>query len=165
MGLKNAMKAGIGTSIATAGDVKVGAIVAVNPFGDVLDPATGQIAAGARRAPDSREFVNTIEVMKTRAVKEEVGRVNTTLAVVATNARLTKVEATRLAQLAHHGFVRAIRPVHTSMDGDLAIALSCGDVQAPLNLLGILAAEAVADAIVRSVRAASTLGGVLGLRD
>lgn len=163
LGLKQAMKAGIGTSMVAAGPVKVGAIVAANPFGDVLDPATGRIVAGARRTADGREFVNSVELMKTRAVNEEVGRSNTTLAVVATNARLTKVEATRLAQLAHHGFVRAIRPVHTNMDGDLAIALSCGEVQAPLNLLGVLAAEAVAEAIVRSVRAAGTLGGVPGL--
>jgi L-aminopeptidase/D-esterase-like protein len=101
--------------------------------------------------------------MKSGAARTDIGRTNTTLAVVATNARLTKVEANRLAQFAHHGFVRAIRPVHTSMDGDLAIALSCGEVKAPVDLLGLLAADAVAEAIVRAVRAARTLGGVPGL--
>lgn len=164
LGLKQAMKAGIGTALASAGPVLVGAIAAVNPFGDVLDPATGLILAGARRSAASREFVNTAEAMKSRPPRSRPARTNTTLAVVATNVRLNKVQATRLAQLAHHGFVRAIRPVHTSMDGDLAIALSCGDLDAPLDLLGILAAEAVAEAIARSVRLAASLGGVPGLR-
>jgi L-aminopeptidase/D-esterase-like protein len=162
-GLRRAMKAGIGTALAAAGGVKVGALVAVNPVGDVLDPATGRILAGARTAADSREFADTAAAMKSGAARTDIGRTNTTLAVVATNARLTKVEANRLAQLAHHGFVRAIRPVHTSMDGDLAIALSCGEVKAPVDLLGLLAADAVAEAIVRAVRAARTLGGVPGL--
>lgn len=162
-GLRRAMKAGIGTALAASGGVKVGAIAAVNPVGDVLDPATGRILAGARAAADSREFADTAAAMKSGASRTDIGRTNTTLAVVATNARLTKVEANRLAQLAHHGFVRAIRPVHTSMDGDLAIALSCGEAKATLDLLGLLAADAVAEAIVRAVRAARTLGGVPGL--
>lgn len=162
-GLRRAMKAGIGTALATAGAVKVGALAAVNPVGDVLDPATGSILAGARTAADSRAFADTAAAMKSGAARTGGGRTNTTLVVVATNARLTKVEANRLAQLAHHGFVRAIRPVHTSMDGDLAIALSCGESKAPLDLLGLLAADAVAEAIARAVRAARTLGGVPGL--
>mgnify|MGYP001484267759 CR=1 FL=1 len=162
-GLRRAMKAGLGTALAEAGPVKVGALVAVNPFGDVLDPRTGRILAGARTAPDSKEFADTAAVMRSGAPRADLGRSNTTLAVVATNARLTKVEANRLAQFAHHGFVRAIRPVHTSVDGDLAIALSCGQTQASLDLLGLLAADAVAEAIARAVRAARTLGGVPGL--
>jgi len=88
---------------------------------------------------------------------------NTTLAVVATNARLDKVQATRVAFLAQHGFVRAIEPVHTSMDGDLCIALSLGTAQAPVDVVGIAAADAVALAIARAVRLARTLGGVPGL--
>jgi len=163
-GLRRAMKAGIGTALAEAGAIKVGALVAVNPVGDVLDPETGQILAGARTAPDSREFADTVKAMKQGLSRAGVGRTNTTLAVVATNARLTKVEANRLAQFAHHGFVRAIRPVHTSMDGDLAFALSYGDATAPLDLLGLLAGEAVAAAIARAVREATPIAGVPALR-
>lgn len=162
-GLRRAMKAGVGTALAEAAGVKVGALVAVNPVGDVYDPQSGRILAGARTAPDSREFADTAAAMKSGATRTDIGRTNTTLAVVATNARLNKVEAGRLAQFAHHGFVRAIRPVHTSMDGDLAIALSCGQAQASLDHLGLLAADAVAEAIARAVRAAKTLGGVPGL--
>lgn len=162
-GLRRAMKAGIGTFLVSAGEIKVGALVAVNPVGDVLDPESGRILAGARKAPDSSEFADSAAAMRSGATGAGMGRSNTTLAVVATNARLSKVQANRLAQFAHHGFIRAIRPVHTSMDGDLAIALSCGQAEASLDLLGLLAAEAVASAIVRAVRAARTLGGVPGL--
>jgi L-aminopeptidase/D-esterase-like protein len=82
------------------------------------------------------------------------------LAVVATNARLTKLQATKLAQTAQHGLVRAICPVHTTLDGDLVISLATGDVEAEPNALGLAAAEVVAEAIVRAVKAAKSLGGL-----
>jgi L-aminopeptidase/D-esterase-like protein len=166
-GMKQAMKSGLGTFTVDAGaawpGVKVSALVAVNAFGDVRDVETGKLIAGARVAPGSAELAGTLRQMRERPVTGGLKRENTTLAVVATNARLTKVEATRVAFLAHHGFMRAIEPVHTSMDGDLCVALSAGTAEAPVDVLGAAAAEAVARAIVRAVRLAKTLGGVPGL--
>lgn len=164
LGMKQAMKGGVGSGeVRLGGGVIVAALVAVNAAGDVVDPQSRKIVAGARKAPESREFASSVEIMKRRAAGAGIGRENTTLAVVATNARLNKVQAGRLAEHAHHGFIRAIAPVHTSMDGDLAFALSCGNQQAPLDALCVAAGEAVADAIVRAVRAAKTMGGVPGL--
>lgn len=163
LGLRQGMKSGVGSFTVTVGKVMVSALVAANPAGDVLDHRTGKILAGVRTAPDSRDFANSVEVMKKRQVEAGSERKNTTLAVVATNARLNKVQCTKIAQYAHHGFIRAISPVHTTMDGDLAIALSHGAEEAPLDLIGVMAAEAVAESIARAVRAAKTIGGVPGL--
>lgn len=164
LGMKNAMKSGIGSwTITLPGGVLVSALVAVNAVGDVVHPDSRKIVAGARKAANSKDFLNSAEWIKARGATGGLKRENTTLAVVATNARLTKVEATKVAQMAHHGFVRAISPVHTSMDGDLAIALSCGALTAPVDSLGVAAGEAVAIAILRAVQAAHTMGGVPGL--
>jgi L-aminopeptidase/D-esterase-like protein len=162
-GMKQAMKGGLGSfTVALPGGVLVASLVAVNAFGDVRDPASGKILAGARKAPDSREFANTEEQMKRGALAGS-GRGNTTLAVVATNAKLTKVQATKLAQFASLGMARTIYPVNTMNDGDIVFALSLGDHQAGIDTLGVAAAEAVAEAIVRAVKFAKTLGGVPGL--
>jgi L-aminopeptidase/D-esterase-like protein len=168
LGLKNAMKAGIGTFTVEAGKAKVAALAAVNAYGDILDPVTGRILAGARVSPDSKEFADTIKVMKQRALagtsgRQPARRENTTLVVVATDAKLNKVQASRLAQFASQGMVRSIRPVHMGMDGDVAFALSCGDIAVPLDVLGVAAAEAVAEAVARAVRTAKSLAGVPGL--
>jgi L-aminopeptidase/D-esterase-like protein len=170
-GIQQAMKSGIGSfTVELEGafsGVKVSALAAVNAFGDVRDPATGQIVAGARRSATSMEFADTARLMKS-ASPGAAGRSNTTLVVVATNASLTKVEANKLAQLASLGVARAIDPVNTTVDGDLVIALSLGQsgVQAkpPVNSLGVAAAEAVVQSILRAVRLAPTLGGVPGLK-
>jgi L-aminopeptidase/D-esterase-like protein len=163
LGMKQAMKGGIGSmTVELPGGVMVSALVAVNAFGDVRDPATGKIIAGARIAPDSREFANTEQRMK-QAVPAAFNRTNTTLAVVATNARLSKVGATKLAQQASLGMARTIYPVNTMFDGDLVFALSLGNQQADINVLGIAAAEALSGAIVRAVQAAKSMGGVPGL--
>ena len=145
----------------TAG-VKVAALVAVNAFGDVRDPATGATVAGARKAPGSREFAGTEAEMKRRPATGFGGR-NTTLAVVATNARLTKVQARKLAQFASLGMARTIYPVNTMFDGDVAFALSLGSLAADINTLGVAASEAVSAAILRAVRLAKSMGGVPGL--
>jgi len=134
----------------------------VNALGDVRDPDSGKIIAGARKAPDSREIAGTVEQM----LKGEIGgaeRSHTTLAVVATNAKLTKVQANKLAQFASLGMARTIYPVNTMADGDTVFALSIGDREADINVLGVAAAEALARAIVRAVKFAKTLGGVPGL--
>jgi len=162
-GMKQAMKSGIGSyTVTLPGGVLVSSLVAVNALGDVRDPDSGKIIAGARKAPDSREFAGTVEQM----LKGEIGgaeRSHTTLAVVATNAKLTKVQANKLAQFASLGMARTIYPVNTMADGDIAFALSLGALEADINNLGVAAAEAVAQAILRAVRLAKTLGGVPGL--
>jgi len=165
-GIRQAMKSGVGSfTVELSGSfagVKVSALSVVNAFGDVRDPATGKIVAGARRAPDSLAFADTARELL-RRTPEPLGRANTTLVVVATNASLSKVEANKLAQLASLGTARAIDPVNTTGDGDLIIAMSCGSMKAPINSLGVAAAEAVAQSIVRAVQMAPTLGGVPGL--
>jgi L-aminopeptidase/D-esterase-like protein len=162
-GMARAMKGGVGSFTVSLPDgVMVSSLVVVNALGDVRDPANGKIVAGARTSADSREFANSIEAMKRGAIGTFI-RSNTTLAVVATNARLTKVQATKLAQFASLGMARAIYPVNTMFDGDTIFALSIGDRQMDLNILGVAAAEALSEAIIRAVKLAKGLGGILGL--
>jgi len=152
LGLKQAMKSGIGSfTVTLPGGVLVASLVAVNAFGDVRDPATGKIVAGARKAPDSREFADGNEIVK-QGTPPPLVRANTTLAV-----------ATLLAQFASLGMARAIYPVNTTNDGDTVFALSHGERRADINSLGVAAADAVAQGILRAVRLAKTLGGVPGL--
>jgi len=167
LGMKQAMKSGIGSfSVELGGThagVRVAALAAVNAVGDVRDPATGKIIAGTRKSPDSMEFADSARIMKEGA-GAVAARQNTTLVVVATNARLSKIEASKFAQLASLGMVRSIAPVNTMSDGDLVVALSTGEAKAPIDALGVAAAEAVSESILRSVRFAPTLGGVPGLK-
>jgi L-aminopeptidase/D-esterase-like protein len=157
------MKGGIGSAtVQLDRGVLVSALVAVNAFGDVRDPSTRKIIAGARRAADSSDFADSDLEMK-HHVHGGFGEHNSTLAVVATNARLSKAGSTRLAEMGNLGMARAISPVFTEFDGDLCFALSLGSETADLNALGTAAAEAVGQAIVRAVRSAATLGGVPGL--
>jgi len=167
-GIRQAMKSGIGSGLVELkGGVLVAALVVVNAFGDVRDPATGKLIAGARRAPDSMELADTEAVMKAgRLPAGGVGaseRRNTSLAVVATNARLSKVETAKLAELAGLGMARTIYPVHTTFDGDTTFALSIGEAGADVNSLGVAAAEAVEQAVVRAVRNAPSMGGLPGM--
>lgn len=165
-GIRQAMKSGVGSATVTLegslAGVRVAALAVVNALGDVVDPATGKIVAGARRSPTSREFANTEAALK-RGARGGFRGENTTLVVVATNARLSKVAARKLAELSQLGVARTIRPVHTMSDGDLAVALSLGEAKADVDALGVAAAEAVGQAILRAVRMAPTLGGVPGL--
>jgi L-aminopeptidase/D-esterase-like protein len=156
------MKSGLGSYTVTLPDgVLVSALVTVNALGDVKDP-TGKIVAGARRSAESKEFADSEDQIKRGA---RFGRtiIHTTLAVVATNAQLTKVQATKFAQLGALGMARSIFPVNTMFDGDIVFALSIGDKTADVNTLGVAAADAVTQSILRAVRLAKTLGGVPGL--
>ena len=160
-GMRQAMKSGVGSyTVTLPGGVLVSSLVAVNAFGDVRDPATGQIVAGARKSADGREFLDSDRALRETAV---AGSQNTTLAVVATNAKLTKAQAQKLAQFASLGVARAIYPVNTTVDGDTVFALSLGSMPGEINALGSAAAEAVAQGILRAVRMAKTMGGVPGL--
>jgi len=165
-GISQAMKSGLGTAgVDLPEGIQVAALAVVNAFGDVRDPRTGELVAGAREAPDSHRLADSAAAMRRGATRRGYNAENTTLAVVATNARLTKVQATKLAQVAHHGMVRAVAPVHTTLDGDLVISLATGEREGDLNALGLGAADAVAEAILRAVRAATPLGGLPAWRN
>lgn len=167
-GPKFAMKAGVGSASIKVGNtgVVVGAIVAVNAIGDIWNPKTGKIVAGAR-SEDGKGFRDAMgEVMKGNRVLVQRGA-NTTIGVVATNVTLEKVQMAKIAQMAHDGYARAINPAHTTGDGDTIFALSTGTLDAKGNhgMIGALAAEAIAQAIVRAATQAETSGGLPGLRD
>ncbi|HYZ87162.1 MAG TPA: P1 family peptidase [Bryobacteraceae bacterium] len=166
LGITHAMKGGIGSySLQLDGAfsrVQVAALVAVNAYGDVVDPASGKVVAGTRTRPDSKEFARSDKLVMS-GNRRGFGGENTTLVAVATNAKLTKVEATRVAQMAQQGLVRAVSPAQTTIDGDVSIALSLGSESCPVNAVGTAAAEVVAQAILRAVRLAKGLGGVPGL--
>jgi L-aminopeptidase/D-esterase-like protein len=171
LGMKQAMKSGLGTWTVTLegrnAGVMVSALAVVNAIGDVRD-STGKIIAGTRKSESSMEFADSGHVMKASG-PTGFTRANTTLVVVATNASLNKIEATKLAQQGQIGMVRAINPVNTMSDGDLVIAMSSGSARAPapevpIDALGVAATEAVAEAIARAVRMAPSLGGLPGLK-
>lgn len=166
-GIAGAMKGGIGTaSIRMAGGVVVGALVAVNCFGDVWDPATGRRLAGTR-SPETGEPVATGEVLRQQAASQRQNPVglNTTLAVVAVNAAFDKAGITRVAQVAHNGLALTIKPVHTQYDGDTVFALATGGQHADLSAVAAAAAEAVAMATVRAVKSATSIDGIPAWRD
>jgi len=165
-GIERAMKGGLGVARTVLPDgVQVGALAVVNAFGDVRDPETGRLLAGARTGAKDARLADSLAALRAGTVPRGYRPENTTLAVVATNADLTKAEATKLAQLAQHGLVRAIAPVHTTLDGDLVIALASGDRRANVNALGVAAADAVAQAVVRAITEASPLGGLPAWKD
>ncbi len=150
------MKGGIGTSsIRLPNGLIVGAIVAVNCAGNVIDSKTGKIIAGAR-ATDGKSFLNIIDAYRAGRSGE-----NTTIGAVATNARFDKTQMTKIAEMAHDGLARAINPAHTPSDGDTIFALSTGSFTAASNhgVVGALAAEAVSEAIVRAVMKAKSIPG------
>ena len=163
------MKGGLGTSVISvpAGRDKllVGAIVVVNAVGDVIDPTTGSVVAGVRAA-DGKGLADARKLLRSDTpAPPKVGQ-NTTIGVVATNARLTKAQATKIAQMAQDGLARAIYPAHTMADGDVIFALATGGIDnADVSRIGALAADAVSDAIVRAVRAAASIPGYPAARD
>lgn len=170
LGMGCAMKGGVGFGSQTIfGGIRVEALAVVNAFGDVVEPFTGRILAGARTAPSSSDFADTPRQMLQGKVRRAFALESTTLAVVWTSARLDKLQTTKLAEMTHAGLARALRPVHTMFDGDLVFALSLGSAArgrvADLSTLGTAAAEAVAVAIVRAVEQARSLGGVPALRN
>ncbi|MBK9600425.1 MAG: P1 family peptidase [Anaerolineales bacterium] len=170
-----AMKSGLGTaSVEIGGGVIVGAIVAVNAWGDVIDPKSGEIIAGLRsgkigplRIGGKDQFADTLAMMKKmigRGVLGLASRSNTVIGVVATNAKLTKAQATKVARMAQDGLARTVRPAHTMLDGDVIFALSTGTKKADVSTVGAFAAEAISEAIIRAVKAANSAGGLPGLK-
>ena len=160
-GIHRAMRGGLGSASITVGGITVAALVAVNAIGDVIDPATGEPIAGARSA-DGQQLQGTMRSMLRGELMAPMQPGSaTTLGVVATDAVLTKAQASKVAQMAHDGFARSINPVHTMTDGDTIFALGTGASgrTANLTLIGALGAEMMATAVLRAVRAATRLSG------
>jgi L-aminopeptidase/D-esterase-like protein len=160
------MKGGLGTaSISMADGLIVAAIVVVNAVGDVVDPGTGRVVAGVRTA-DGKGLADSRKLLRTAQPGRTIAGQNTTIGAIATNARLTKIQATKVAQMAHDGLARAVYPAHTMADGDAIFALATGRVDSSdVSRIGALGAEVMADAIVRAVRAAESIPGFPAARD
>jgi L-aminopeptidase/D-esterase-like protein len=155
-----AMKGGLGSaSCAGKGDLVAGAIVAVNAVGDVKDPTTRQILAGARDA-HSGQWVDCCAYLEEHAQSEALAGTNTTIGVVAVNAKLTKAEAKKIAQLTQNALARTIYPVHTMLDGDTIFVLGTGDQSYALDYLGQLATKVMEEAILAGIKAADRLADV-----
>lgn len=164
-GMERAMKAGLGTaSVKLSNGLVVGAIVAVNAFGHITDPANGKMIAGPRG--EDGTIMNTVEWMKQSNKDESVfPGMNTTIGVVATNAKLSKPRVTKMAQMAHDGLARTTFPSHTMLDGDTLFTLASGEIKASVDLVGTLAANVIAEAIVHGVNAAHGVPSVPAARD
>ena len=158
-GMERCMKSGIGSYAVQIGDLKVGALVAVNALGDVFDWKTGKKLAGLL-SEDKRSFCLAEEEMyKSSQIVENKFVGNTTLGVVITNGRFTKAQLGKIAAMAHNGYGRCISPIHTSADGDTIYGVSTGDVAADEDMVGTLAARVMSEAIARAVRSAKSAYG------
>ncbi len=165
LGMDHCMKSGIGSYAVQVGPLKVGAVVAVNAAGDIYDYENGRKVAGLR-ADDGKTFLDSEQLMLEKIdVQENKFVGNTTIGVVFTNARFDKTRLCKIAGMAHDGYARAIRPVHTSADGDSIYAVSLGDVAADQDAVGALAARVMAKAILRGVQAAEGAYGFPAARD
>ena len=149
------MKSGVGTWSTNIRGVIIGALVAVNAIGDVIDTESGKVLAGLRSG-------GTLAWLKKNQPRPPT-KSNTVIGAVATNARLTKVQATKVAQMAHDGLARVIRPAHTMFDGDTIFTLATGEQKADISMVGAFAAEVMAQAILRAVKMAAPAGGLPGL--
>ena len=162
LGMDHCMKSGIGSYAVQCGELKVGAVAAVNALGDIFDEQ-GRMIAGVH---DGKILLDTTEIMCRRTeVTENKFTGNTTIAVIMTNADFDKARLCKIASMAQDGYARAIRPVHTSADGDSIYAVSNGDLKADLDVTGVLAAEVVHKAIIRAVEAAESAYGLSCMND
>jgi L-aminopeptidase/D-esterase-like protein len=160
-GIERAMKGGIGTSRRTLKNgLKVSVLVVVNSFGDVRDPTSGHVLAGARKTKRGKACADTYKLYRSGVVRPVSAFQNTTLAVIITNAKLDKTSAALVARLGQTGLTKVISPVHTIYDGDIVFTLASGKINVDPHTVGILAQEAVVEAIVRAVTLAKGLGGV-----
>jgi L-aminopeptidase/D-esterase-like protein len=169
LGIHQATKGGLGTSFLDGPDgLKVGALAVVNALGDVLDPGTGKILAGVRTAPESTEFADAAGLLRQGVVRRRFGEPvagNTTIGVVATNARLSREQAQKIAQMGQNALARTIRPVHTLFDGDVVFVLAHPEVTADLHVVGLLGEIALQEAIVNAVTSAHNLGVLPSCQD
>ncbi|KEI05064.1 P1 family peptidase [Clostridium botulinum] len=165
LGGEYAMKGGLGTYTLKVGELIVGAVVAVNCLGDVMEPKTGNVIAGVLN--ESKDgFRNTANIMISKYDNDKnLFNGNTTIGAIATNATLTKAEANKIASMAHNGYARSIYPVHTMYDGDTIFAMATGDVKADVNVVGLLASKVMEKAIVRAIKKADSICGYKCCKD
>ena len=164
-GMDYCMKSGIGSYAVQIGELQVGAVVAVNALGDIYDWKTGKKIAGLL-AEDRKTFRSTEELMyASTEIVENKFTGNTTIGVIITNGKFEKASLCKIAGMAHDGYARSIRPVHTTADWDSIYAVSVGDVEADQDLTGVLAAEVMSEAIIRAVMSAEGAYGYPGVRD
>ncbi len=163
-GPERAMKSGLGEDVELAGELVCGAVAAVNACGDVLDPDTGEKIAGVR-TPDGTAIADTVEVLLGGYAQMPLARTNTTISCVVTNARLTKAQATKVAQMSADAYAHAISPTHTTNDGDTVFVMATGAVEAPVDVVGALAVRALGRAIADGARQATAAYGYPAARD
>ncbi len=165
LGPEHAMKGGLGSYCIQVGSLKVGALVAVNCLGDVVSSHGGNILAGALNE-DLSGFLNTEEYMiKAYEKIQKAFKGNTTIGAIITNAEINKAEANKIASMAHNGFARAIRPVHTMLDGDTIFTMGTNKVKSDINVVGMLAARVMEKAIINAVTSADSLYGFKSFKD
>ncbi len=162
-GMDFAMKSGLGTESIRSENLIVGALVVVNALGDIIDPSTNEIIAGALNN-DKKTFLNTEKFIIEGAQSKQQFK-NTTIGVVATNAVLTKTSATRVAMMAQDALARTIRPAHTMFDGDTVFAISTNEIEGDITKIGTMAAKALELAILNAVRKTETIGCIVSYRD
>ncbi|MBE3578513.1 MAG: P1 family peptidase [Caldanaerobacter subterraneus] len=165
LGIKRAMKSGLGCYALQAGELKVGAVVAVNALGDVFDPETGEVIAGLLDEKGEKIISTEKVIIDGLGADKNVFQGNTTIGVVITNAMLSKAEANKVASMAHDGYARAIKPVHTMFDGDTIFVMATGKVKVDPTSVGVLAVKAVERAIVRALKEAESAYGLKSYKD
>ncbi|WP_461207514.1 P1 family peptidase [Clostridium sp. DL1XJH146] len=165
LGPKFSMKGGLGTYAIQVGDLKIGAIVAVNCLGDVFDTDEGKVIAGVLNG-EKNKIMSTQHIMLEKYNENKnLFNGNTTIGAIITNAKLSKAEANKVSSVAHNGYAKAINPVHTMFDGDTIFTMASGIVDADVNTVSMLSVEVMKKAIVRGVKAAKTVGECLAYRD
>ena len=162
-GPDHAMKSGLGMDVEKAGELVCGAVSAVNACGDVRDPETGKAIAGVR--DESGKVGSSVDAMLAMAAQMPLSRTNTTISCVVTNAKLTKAEATKVAQMAADAYAHAISPTHTTNDGDTIFVMATGEVEAQVDLVGTLATKALGHAIADGALQAESAYGLPAARD
>lgn len=164
-GIEYAMKTGIGSFAVKLGDLQVGAVAAVNSYGDIFEWKTGRQLAGLLDTSKTGFRSTADEMYKSYNIVDNKFTGNTTLGAIITNAEFDKIQLSKIAGLAHNGYARAIRPVHTSADGDSIYALSTGSIKADMDMVGTLAADVMAEAIAAAAKSAESAYGLPASRD
>ncbi|NLK43374.1 MAG: P1 family peptidase [Tissierellia bacterium] len=159
LGPEKSMKSGLGSATVKVGELIVSAIVAVNSFGDIYDFNAGRQIAGVYDY-ENNKLLNTVDIMKDMNKNIGFNMTNTTIGVIATNGVLTKAEANKISQMAHNGFAWTINPIHTMVDGDTIFTMATNEIKADISLIGTMAAEAMAKAVLNGVYSAESSHGL-----
>ncbi len=164
LGLQSAMKGGLGSFCLKKGDLYVGAIMVVNAIGDVIDPSTSEIIAGALNTKKNK-FIDTEKYILEHFESENAEKGNTTIGVIITNAKLTKSQASKISSVGHCGMARTIKPVHTMSDGDMLFTMATGEVEASMMLVEVMAVKCIENAILNAVKKAAAIENIICYKD